>query len=83
MLFLMTKVCKTHGIKEYEWLYTESGHGKGAPDGVGAVVKRMADDFVAHQRHPIQTAKDILPLLSNTKIYAKVVSKFLIGPNGT
>jgi len=43
----------------------------------------MADDFVAHQRHPIQTAKDILPLLFDTKIHAKVVSKFLIGPTGT
>jgi len=29
------------------WNYTEKGHGKGAPDGVGGCVKRIADDFIA------------------------------------
>lgn len=28
------------------WNYSEAGHGKGAPDGVGAVVKRTADRIV-------------------------------------
>lgn len=28
--------------------YSECGHGKGAPDGVGALLKRTADRFVAH-----------------------------------
>jgi hypothetical protein len=27
-------------------LFSEAGHGKGAPDGVGAVVKRMTDEYV-------------------------------------
>jgi heptaprenylglyceryl phosphate synthase len=31
-----------------EWVYSEAGHGKGAPDGVGAAAKRMADEYVAH-----------------------------------
>lgn len=30
------------------WNYSECGHGKGAPDGVGALLKRTADRLVAH-----------------------------------
>lgn len=33
-------------ISGITWNYTESGHGKGAPDGVGAVLKRTADKMV-------------------------------------
>ncbi|CAB3228481.1 unnamed protein product [Arctia plantaginis] len=33
-------------LKLVTWNYQESGHGKGAPDGVGAVVKRTADNEV-------------------------------------
>ncbi|CAL1293275.1 unnamed protein product, partial [Larinioides sclopetarius] len=29
------------------WNYTESGHGKGAPDGIGSVIKQNADKAVA------------------------------------
>jgi len=32
------------------WNYHESGHGKGAPDGIGAVVKRTADGEIAQGR---------------------------------
>ncbi|CAH2011519.1 unnamed protein product [Acanthoscelides obtectus] len=34
-------------IKVCSWNYWESGHGKGAPDGVGGVTKRTADRLVA------------------------------------
>lgn len=34
-------------IMEYSWNYQEAGHGKGAPDGVGAVCKRTADQVIA------------------------------------
>lgn len=30
------------------WNYSEKGHGKGAPDGIGGCIKRMADRLVAH-----------------------------------
>ncbi|KAH9640377.1 hypothetical protein HF086_003063 [Spodoptera exigua] len=30
-------------LKKNTWNYSEAGHGKGAPDGVGAVLKRTAD----------------------------------------
>lgn len=29
------------------WNYSESGHGKGAPDGVGGTLKRTADQLIA------------------------------------
>lgn len=29
------------------WSFTEAGHGKGAPDGIGGVIKRTADQLVA------------------------------------
>ncbi|CAH1965064.1 unnamed protein product [Acanthoscelides obtectus] len=34
------------GIEQFTWNYTESGLGKGAPDGVGATYKRTADFVV-------------------------------------
>ncbi|KAF2898047.1 hypothetical protein ILUMI_08128 [Ignelater luminosus] len=34
------------GVEKFTWNYTESGHGKGAPDGVGATCKRTADFVV-------------------------------------
>ncbi|CAH2098094.1 unnamed protein product [Euphydryas editha] len=33
-------------LKSISWNYLEAGHGKGAPDGVGAVLKRTADQVV-------------------------------------
>lgn len=34
-------------VQKVLWNYSESGHGKGAPDGVGGVLKRTADRIVA------------------------------------
>lgn len=34
-------------IKSVTWNYSEAGHGKGAPDGVGGLLKRVADHVVA------------------------------------
>ncbi|KAK5648396.1 hypothetical protein RI129_003288 [Pyrocoelia pectoralis] len=34
-------------LRSITWNYTERGHGKGAPDGVGGVIKRIADRLVA------------------------------------
>ena len=83
MIFLMSKICRSHGIAAYERIFSESEHGKGAPDGVGATVKRIADNFVALQRHWIQSAKDIIPLLTTSKINASIVSTSIrnVGPS--
>ncbi len=34
-------------LNEFSWNYSEAGHGKGAPDGVGGVIKRMCDRVTA------------------------------------
>ncbi|GBO20181.1 hypothetical protein AVEN_195401-1 [Araneus ventricosus] len=34
------------GVDALNWHYTESGHGKGAPDGVGGCLKRIANSLV-------------------------------------
>ena len=48
MFFIMaTKLSEEiSDIKNFTWNYTESGHGKGAPDGIGATCKRTADFVV-------------------------------------
>lgn len=48
MFFIMaTKLSEEiPNIENFTWNYTESGHGKGAPDGIGATCKRTADFFV-------------------------------------
>lgn len=35
------------GVQTLTWHYSEKGHGKGAPDGVGGCLKRLCDSFVA------------------------------------
>ncbi|KAJ8877189.1 hypothetical protein PR048_021643 [Dryococelus australis] len=40
---------KKLNVEEIHWHFSESTHGKGAPDRVGAVLKRTADGLVAHQ----------------------------------
>lgn len=37
-------------IKAITWNYSVSGHGKGAADGIGGVLKRTADRIVAHRK---------------------------------
>jgi hypothetical protein len=59
-------MCQSLGIFQYEWIYSESGHGKGPADGVGAAIKRRADEFVAHGG-TISNAEDICNLLVTSK----------------
>lgn len=46
-LFFHTINKRYSTIEEGTWNFSEAGHGKGAPDGVGAVVKRTADRLIA------------------------------------
>ncbi|KAL4702763.1 hypothetical protein ACJJTC_002303 [Scirpophaga incertulas] len=63
-------------LKAVSWNYMETGHGKGAPDGIGAVVKRTADKTVRFGRD-IGTLKDfwlvIKEKIKNVEI--RIVSK--------
>ncbi|KAJ2952834.1 hypothetical protein O0L34_g7199 [Tuta absoluta] len=49
-------------VEELSWHYSESGHGKGAPDGVGGCLKREADSHIAHG-HDILNAQDFVNCL--------------------
>lgn len=49
MFVLAAKVlAKQAKVENLHWHYLESGHGKGAADGVGGCLKRTADSIVAH-----------------------------------
>ncbi|KAK0158077.1 hypothetical protein PV327_011156 [Microctonus hyperodae] len=56
------------GIENITWNYTESGHGKGAPDGIGATCKRTAD-FV------VNSGDDI----NNIDQFVKVIQERCLG----
>ena len=45
--FMFSKIPAERGYRLGTWNFHESGHGKGAPDGVGAAIKRSADMAVA------------------------------------
>ncbi|CAH0550600.1 unnamed protein product [Brassicogethes aeneus] len=48
MFYLMANfISQELNVEELRWHYSEKGHGKGAPDGVGGVLKRTADGIVA------------------------------------
>ena len=49
-------------LKYFTWNYCEAGHGKGAADGVGAVVKRTGDRYVA-QGHDLADIKTFVSVL--------------------
>ena len=46
--YLIAEKMKQYGLNAIWWNFSESGHGKGAADGVGAALKRAADQFVAN-----------------------------------
>ena len=47
-----------------DWIFTESGHGKGPMDGVGAVIKNAIDQTIAyHPNDTVTSTKDVLRLL--------------------
>ena len=49
--YQFSSITKCNNIKFSTWNFTEAGHcGKGAPDGIGAVLKRTADQIVSQGR---------------------------------
>ncbi|KAJ0172476.1 hypothetical protein K1T71_011615 [Dendrolimus kikuchii] len=59
------------------WNYTESGHGKGAPDGVGGTLKRTADAIVARGHDIPDFDAFVEALKTNTKnIKIEIVSDY-------
>ncbi|XP_072946039.1 uncharacterized protein [Epargyreus clarus] len=57
--FLVTHLTEFYpALVHFTWNYHEAGHGKGAPDGVGAVCKRSADRLVASGKD-IESLRDL------------------------
>lgn len=49
MFYIITQIHKDFPVlHKVTWNYSESGHGKGAPDGIRATLKRTADRIVLH-----------------------------------
>ena len=45
------------------WIYLGAGHGKGIPDGVGALVRQLIKDIIAlHPYNPIYNVEDLVKL---------------------
>lgn len=75
-MYLLNDICHQLGIASFDWIFSESGHGKGPADGVGAAVKRKADHVVSHQLQSLQCAEDLLCLVEglDSKMLAKIVT---------
>lgn len=61
--FLLSRIPYSLGFKMVTWNFSERSHGKGAPDGVGGALKRIADKYVLGGRD-LQTPKDLFSYLS-------------------
>lgn len=59
-------------LQVFTWNYSESGHGKGAPDGIGGTLKRTADKKVSHGKD----VENLAQLLSVFKEDCKGVTIF-------
>ncbi|CAH2094688.1 unnamed protein product [Euphydryas editha] len=88
IFYLITKFKDINqNISKVTWNYQESGHGKGAPDGIGAVVKRTADNFVKYGGD-IGSFEDFWDLVTKNipNVYFKMVTesdikKIIFPPN--
>ena len=58
----MSSIPYTWGFKRVTWNFSERSHGKGAPDGVGGVLKRKADMYVLGG-NDLQTPRDLFEYL--------------------
>ncbi|KAL3832373.1 hypothetical protein ACJMK2_024023 [Sinanodonta woodiana] len=70
--FLFTQELSERGLKSGTWNFHESGHGKGAPDGIGGAIKRTANRYILHGKD-ITNAKEFVDVLresqSNVVLY--------------
>ncbi|GBP52511.1 hypothetical protein EVAR_32067_1 [Eumeta japonica] len=64
-LLLIQNAKGKKAITHFTWNYHEAGHGKGAPDGVGAVCKRSADRLVG-SGNDISSLNDLSEAIQKT-----------------
>jgi hypothetical protein len=73
--YLLSNKIFSYGFTCATWNFLEAGHGKGAADGIGAVVKRTADAYV-NRGGDITKATDLLTALeSYTSVKLMTVSE--------
>jgi hypothetical protein len=68
---LKDKMHRQYGFLHVTWNFSESGHGKGAPDGVGGLIKHKADKMVAHGAD-IKDARDLINAVKEMGLNVKV-----------
>lgn len=56
------------GFRSGTWNFLEAGHGKGAPDGIGAVVKRTGNRHVL-AGHDIKCVADLKNALAISSVH--------------
>ncbi len=72
-MYLMSTIPADRGFISVNWIFTEAGHGKGAPDGVGAAVKRRADAIVSSGKD-ITNCADLMQNLSNQESKTRLLT---------
>lgn len=77
MFFFIMHFLSKFSQNTITWNYSESGHGKGAPDGVGGSLKRMADQIVAEGKDVAcyKTLVEQLSSKSNVKIFSVTLKR--------
>jgi hypothetical protein len=75
-IFLIGILCQKYKFIDFEWIFTEKGHGKSSADGIGAAIKRKADSHVACGGS-IQSSDDLVPILYDSKIFITKVRLWL------
>jgi len=73
---LLANVPYDLGFEEVYWNYSEASHGKGAPDGVGAGIKRLCDRLVLSGRELTDAASICREMKGLTKSRVYEVSDF-------
>jgi len=69
--FLLAYFSSKFGWQHSSWNFSEAGHGKGQPDGIGGVIKQTADQAVAHGSD-ISSLKDLTKILTDQNINVKM-----------
>jgi hypothetical protein len=67
-LHFMANVPFSLGFEEVWWNFTEASHGKGAADGVGAAIKRTADNVVLSGREITDAHSMFTEIKANTSV---------------
>ena len=69
--FLFSTELRKRGLNAGTWNFFEASHGKGAPDGVGAALKRTADMLISHGQD-IKDARELFNALLETNTSIKL-----------